>query len=68
MNASLVQSELTDDAEAHRLLLQINRQMIAREKIYERIEQLQRKIVYRTKRIRQLSLQRGEVLNLKLPL
>lgn len=62
------QSELTDDPAATRLAVKIGRQMVARDMIYKRIQELERKIQYRNQKIRELSKQRSEVLNFKLPL
>lgn len=68
MNRPVEQGELTDDAKANRLLWQINRQIAAKELIYERIVWLQKKLDYRDNKIRKLAKERTETLNFELPL
>lgn len=68
MNAAMEQAQLSDDAQANRLLVEINRQIVARDMIRDRIQQLERKIAWRERRIRELSLKRTEALNFTLPL
>lgn len=67
MNAPMTQPELTDDPEANKLIIKIGRHMVARDMIRRRIQELERHVEYRNRKIRELSKQRSEVLNFKLP-
>lgn len=66
MNAPTTQITMRSDDRATRLMNEMNRHDIARKLIEERIRQLLRKVDYRTRKIRELSLQRNDVLNMKL--
>lgn len=54
--------------EADKLVRQIYKQMHIRDKLVERIRWIEKKVEYRTRRIRELSAKRTEALNFTLPL
>ena len=66
MIAPTEQIHMTSDDRATRLMNEMQRHDIARKLIEDRMRWLQKKLDYRTRRIRELACQRDDVLNFKL--